>query len=132
LKYFFRNKTLRAHGKNSTNPISPLPSTPLLVFLISKNNTNSDVYGHVKTAPPDAIFGIAMAYKADKDPNKVDVCVGAYRDDNGKPYVFDVVRQAQSDIINDPNINKVKRINFSNLIGVPSYRWTRWIQSMYS
>lgn len=55
-----------------------------------------------------------MAYKADKDPNKVDVCVGAYRDDNGQPYVFKVVKQAQADIINDPSVNKVARIIFLN------------------
>lgn len=48
-----------------------------------------------------------MAYRADKDPNKVDVCVGAYRDNNGQPYVFDVVRKAQLDIANDKTMNKV-------------------------
>jgi len=32
--------------------------------------------------------------------------VGAYRDDNEKPYVFEVVRQAQKEII-DENQDKV-------------------------
>ena len=54
-----------------------------------------DVYEHVKNAPPDAILGITLAYKADTDPNKVDLGVGAYRTDEGKPYVFEVVRQTE-------------------------------------
>jgi len=47
-----------------------------------------------------------MAYKADKDANKIDVCVGAYRDDNGQPYVFQVVRDVQKEIANDNSLNK--------------------------
>jgi aspartate/tyrosine/aromatic aminotransferase len=41
-------------------------------------------------APPDPILGTAIAYRADTDANK-----GAYRDDNGNPYVFDVVRKVE-------------------------------------
>lgn len=73
---------------------------------LTQNKTSNDVFSHVKPAPPDPIFGIAMAYKADKNPNKVDVCVGAYRDDNGKPYVFQVVRDVQKEIANDMSLNK--------------------------
>jgi len=39
-------------------------------------------------APPDPILGTALAYKADKNPKKMNLGVGAYRDDNEKPYVF--------------------------------------------
>lgn len=31
--------------------------------------------------PPDAILGVTEAFKADKNPNKVNLGVGAYRDD---------------------------------------------------
>jgi aspartate/tyrosine/aromatic aminotransferase len=33
-------------------------------------------------APVDPILGTALAYNADKDPQKVNLGVGAYRDDN--------------------------------------------------
>jgi len=33
-------------------------------------------------APADPILGTALAYKADKDSNKVNLGIGAYRDDN--------------------------------------------------
>jgi Aminotransferase class I and II len=57
-------------------------------------------------APPDPILGISVAFNADKDPKKVNLGVGAYRDDNGKPYVFNVVRKAEEGILADKSLNK--------------------------
>lgn len=48
---------------------------------------------HVKMGPPDAILGLTEAYKKDQNPNKVNLGVGAYRDDNGKPFVLPSVRK---------------------------------------
>jgi aspartate aminotransferase len=41
--------------------------------------------------PPDAILGVTEAYKRDSNPNKINLGVGAYRDDAGKPYVLPCV-----------------------------------------
>lgn len=38
--------------------------------------------------PPDAILGVTEAYKRDTNPKKINLGVGAYRDDNGKPYIL--------------------------------------------
>lgn len=43
--------------------------------------------------PPDAILGITEAFKKDQNPKKVNLGAGAYRDDNGKPYVLPSVRK---------------------------------------
>ena len=43
--------------------------------------------------PPDAILGVTEAYKKDTNPKKINLGVGAYRDDNGKPYVLPSVKQ---------------------------------------
>ena len=43
--------------------------------------------------PPDPILGVTVAFKADTDPNKMNLGVGAYRDDNGKPFVLSCVRK---------------------------------------
>lgn len=43
--------------------------------------------------PPDVILGVTEAFKRDTNPNKVNVGVGAYRDDNGKPYVLQSVKK---------------------------------------
>jgi len=64
-----------------------------------------DVFGHLQLAPPDPILGTSVAYKKDTDPNKVNLGVGAYRDDNEKPYVFEVVKLAQKEI-SDQNMDK--------------------------
>ncbi|KAK7064178.1 aspartate aminotransferase [Favolaschia claudopus] len=50
----------------------------------------------VPAGPPDAILGVTEAFKADKDPRKINLGVGAYRDDQGKPYVLDCVKKAES------------------------------------
>ncbi|KAG8908262.1 aspartate transaminase aat1 [Tulasnella sp. 417] len=49
----------------------------------------------VPQGPPDPILGITEAFKADKDPKKINLGVGAYRDDNGKPYVLPSVQKAE-------------------------------------
>ena len=48
----------------------------------------ADAFGHLVEAEPDVILGVALAYKASTHPNKVNLGIGAYRDDSGKPYVF--------------------------------------------
>ena len=44
---------------------------------------------------PDAIFGLVEAHKKDPRPNKVSVAIGAYRDDQGKPWVLPTVRKVR-------------------------------------
>ncbi len=63
-------------------------------------------FGGVAPAPPDAIFGIKDKYRKDTNPNKINLSVGAYRDDNGKPYVLDVVREAEQLLVKDSSLNK--------------------------
>jgi aspartate aminotransferase len=38
----------------------------------------------VPMAPPDAIFGVSERFNKDKDPNRINLSVGAYRDEHGK------------------------------------------------
>lgn len=52
------------------------------------------------------MFGIDLLYKADPAPEKVDIVVGAYRSDDGIPYVFDVVRRAEKELALDHSLNK--------------------------
>lgn len=82
-------------------------------------------FGNVEQAPKDPILGITEAFLADDNPKKMNLGVvsfaaksisfaypssflsnvfpqGAYRDDNGKPVVLNVVRQAE-DIVAGSN-----------------------------
>jgi len=58
------------------------------------------VFLGIEVAPPDPILGITLAFNADTHPNKVNLGVGAYRTDEGKPYVLNVVRKVEKQIAN--------------------------------
>lgn len=57
----------------------------------------------IEQAPADAILGIKTLYLADKDPRKVNVSIGAYRTDDGKPLVLQCVREAEKRILGQGN-----------------------------
>lgn len=67
---------------------------------------STDLFSKVQQAPPDPILGTAEAYKKDSSPDKVNLGVGAYRTDEGVPYVFKSVKEAERRILSDPSINK--------------------------
>lgn len=49
---------------------------------------------------------MSIGYKNDKNPNRVNLGVGAYRDNDGKPYVFPVVRKAEELIVANKSLDK--------------------------
>jgi aspartate aminotransferase len=49
--------------------------------------------------PADPILGLAAAARADTNPDKVDLTVGIYMDEQGVCPVFDAVRQAQQALV---------------------------------
>jgi len=61
---------------------------------------SSELWQNVPLAPPDSIFKLTAAYKADTFEQKINLGVGAYRDDNDKPWVLPVVRKAEEIILN--------------------------------
>ncbi|CAG2063832.1 unnamed protein product [Timema podura] len=56
-------------------------------------------WSDVEMGPPDAILGLTEAFNRSKDDRKVNVGVGAYRDDNGEPYVFSCIREAEKRLL---------------------------------
>jgi len=66
-----------------------------------------DFWSHLDLAPPDPILGTALAYKEDTDPNKVNLGIGAYRTEEEKPYVFQVIREVEAEILQDKSLDKV-------------------------
>jgi aspartate aminotransferase len=45
--------------------------------------------------------GVTEAFKADKDPRKINLGVGAYRDGDGKPYVLNSVKKVNLTLSSD-------------------------------
>lgn len=70
------------------------------------SNTNSVFSADVvPQAPEDPLFGLMAAYKKDTDSKKVDLGIGAYRDNNAKPWVLPVVKEADQRLRDDPDLN---------------------------
>ena len=59
----------------------------------------------VPLAPEDPLFGLMAAYKKDGFERKVDLGIGAYRDNDAKPWVLPVVKQADELLRQDPTLN---------------------------
>ncbi|KAF8311635.1 aspartate aminotransferase [Clavulina sp. PMI_390] len=76
-----------------------------------------ETWQNVPQAPPDSIFKLTAAYKADSTPNKINVGVGAYRDDNNKPWVLPVVKKATEILLNDPALDH----EYLPITGLPEY-----------
>nr|AAA98603.1 mitochondrial aspartate aminotransferase [Glycine max] len=58
-------------------------------------SSSSSWFRSIEPAPKDPILGVTEAFLADQSPNKVNVGVGAYRDDQRKPVVLECVREAE-------------------------------------
>jgi aspartate aminotransferase len=73
-------------------------------------------FASVPQGPPDAILGITEAFKADSFDKKINLGVGAYRDDKGKPYVLPSVRAAEDKVVNSrPNKE------YAGITGIPDF-----------
>ena len=74
--------------------------------MVSRLSVLNNQFSHVPMAPADPILGLTVGFKNDKNPKKVNLGVGAYRDNNGKPYVFPVVRKVEAEIVANHTLDK--------------------------
>lgn len=66
----------------------------------------SSFFAGMTQHPPDKIFGVKMAYNQDTSERKVDLSIGAYRDDHGKPVILSCVKQAEEKILQEGKLFK--------------------------
>jgi aspartate aminotransferase len=74
-------------------------SSVLIPSAIRHSSSNTGYFSHVPKGPEDPILGITVAYNKDQSPNKINLGVGAYRDDNGQPFVLKCVQSAEESIL---------------------------------
>ena len=65
----------------------------------------SKYFSSIKELPPDPLFGLKARYTADDRSDKVDLGIGAYRDNNGKPWILPAVRKAEVKLVNSEEYN---------------------------
>ncbi|CAN3376420.1 hypothetical protein DIURU_001464 [Diutina rugosa] len=74
----------------------------------------------IPLAPPDKILGITEAFKEDKNPNKINLGVGAYRDNTGKPIIFPAVKKAEKKLYDNEKEKEYTAItgskNFQDIV----------------
>ena len=70
----------------------------------------------ITEGPPDGILGIAQNFKACIAANKVNLVIGAYRTEEGEPWVLPSVKAAEQRLI-DRNENK----EYATQAGVPAF-----------
>ncbi|UPK91696.1 hypothetical protein LCI18_002631 [Fusarium solani-melongenae] len=60
---------------------------------------------NIQAAPEDPLYRLMREYRQDTSVNKIDLGVGAYRDDDGKPWVLPTVIKAKAMLAEDPEVN---------------------------
>ena len=84
-----------------TSHISPTPRTHASSARLEQLSAHLDPKmthfdaAAVPQAPEDPLFGLMAAYRKDVFSSKVDLGIGAYRDDDAKPWVLPAVKRVR-------------------------------------
>ncbi|CDQ89661.1 unnamed protein product [Oncorhynchus mykiss] len=76
------------------------------------------LFGEVPQATPVAVFKLSNDFKEDPNPMKVNLGVGAYRTDEGQPWVLPVVKKVEKLIVADNRLNH----EYLPILGLPEFR----------
>jgi aspartate/tyrosine/aromatic aminotransferase len=70
----------------------------------------------IQPAPADPILGLTEAFRADPNPQKINLGVGVYQDETGKTPVLESVRKASERVL-----AKLKSMSYLPIPGSPAY-----------
>ncbi|CAK7909901.1 aspartate aminotransferase, cytoplasmic [[Candida] anglica] len=77
-------------------------------------------FNEIPLAPPDKILGISEAYVKDTNSKKINLGVGAYRDNTGRPIIFPSVKKAEQKLLEVETEKEYTGItgskNFQNIV----------------
>ncbi|MFV8783729.1 aromatic amino acid transaminase [Microbulbifer sp. SA54] len=57
------------------------------------------MFDHLNSLPADPILGLLATYRADENPNKIDLGVGVYKDEAGHTPVLQAVKEAETRLL---------------------------------
>jgi aspartate aminotransferase, mitochondrial len=100
---FLSKKSVSATTSQSSSSLDSATSADVSS---STSVLSTTPWDDVPMGADDAILGIAQNFRACTDPRKVNVCVGAYRDEAGQPWVLPSVRAAEEKMLSDATENK--------------------------
>src|SRR5215204_2355976 len=79
---------------------------PFFYFLSALAEVKMSFFKSLDLPPEDPLFAIPPLFVADTRSEKVDLSLGIYHDDSGRPVVLECVRQAEKEIF-EKNLNKL-------------------------
>ena len=62
-------------------------------LLKSQPRFSFTVWNDIPLGPADPVLGVGEAFKRDTHPKKINLSIGAYRDNNGKPVVMNSIKK---------------------------------------
>jgi aromatic-amino-acid transaminase len=78
------------------NPYCNQKLQPTFYVITMNAPLPASLFTAIEMAPRDPILGITEAFNADKNPNKINLGVGVYYDDNGKVPLLECVKKAEA------------------------------------
>ncbi|MFI2809704.1 MULTISPECIES: amino acid aminotransferase [Microbulbifer] len=57
------------------------------------------MFEHLSSLPPDPILGLLASYRADENPDKIDLGVGVYKDEAGHTAILQAVKEAETRLL---------------------------------
>lgn len=102
---------MKSPSFNRTYNLSPYSSSSE-----SKQNGGS-AFSHLPLVPDPPIYAVMAAFSKDSSPLKLNLGVGVYRTEDGKPFVLDVVRRAEQLLANDLSLDK----EYLPITGIPEF-----------
>jgi len=84
-------------GNFSAKSCTCLPTVPAL----EQTSTHSPtfMFDTISPAPPDAILGLTEAFKADRNPDKINLGVGVFKNDQGVTPILEAVKKAEQHLL---------------------------------
>ena len=79
--------------------------------MLSLDRAPMNLFELVKAAPPDPILGLTEAFRADPNPDKINLSVGVYQDESGKAPILECVRQAEERLAKSSTTKSYMPIN---------------------
>eukprot|EP00049_Salpingoeca_infusionum_P010501 m.180862 g.180862 ORF g.180862 m.180862 type:complete len:480 (+) comp14657_c0_seq5:125-1564(+) len=61
--------------------------------------SHTDFFADLEAAPENPVFGLARVANEDQHPDKMNLVIGAFRNDEGNPIVMECVKEAESAIV---------------------------------
>lgn len=77
---------------------------------------HASFWSKVERGPEDPILGVTVAFNKDPSPMKINLGVGAYRNDEGKPHILKCVREAEKRIFENHSNHEYAPIG-----GIPAF-----------